>query len=488
MELADQDGQFVIRTNRNMAVPAGATRHLLASVAVDTFGTLETLPVFDRSDQQIGLLIGTVVDTDRKVVLHDGLRLDGSLDGDGDVDAFVETQIYRLAGTFLFVLDHGGTRRVYLDANGTKSLVYDPSSKMAGATATVLLDAREYDRRLRHDLLDALGVHRGGSLPGGLTAHRGIYRLLCNHYLDLDSWTATRHWPKAEIAQTTDVAATCRTIVTEVKNTIEALIKEGDVHVALTAGHDTRLVLACCRDFVDQITFVTLQVPGDGIDIQLAGALSEKFNLRHRVLPFVKTDSDEAERWQKRAGHAVRGPNMDLYAAVAPLKDRIFVGGACGEIGRGCIWFGATDTTPIDARQMASRLKLPMHREVINAIDNWLAPIDHLGSLLKLDLAYMELSIHCWVFVQSYTKPGHVEINPLISRRLFTAMLSLPPEVRLKNGMILRCIESAWPEVASVPINQYGNWRDKTVKLRHAISDPRRAIRKARQLVSILIG
>ncbi len=487
MEPADRSGQFIIRTSRD-AVPEGATRHLLESVAVDTIGDPGLLHVHDRSGQRIGLMIGTVVDTDRKAVLRDVLRLDETLNADSNVDDFIERHIYRLAGSFLFVLDHGGARRVYLDANGTKSLVYDPSSRLAGATAIVLLDGPEYDRRLRHDLLDALGVRKGGSLPCGLTAHRGVFRLLCNHYLDLDTWETRRHWPLGEIPRTRSVDATCRAIVTEVRNTIEALTKEGDIYVALTAGHDTRLVLACCREFLDKITFVTLQVPGDEIDVELAGTLAEKFGLRHRVLPFVRTGSDETERWKKRAGHAVCGPNMVLYAAVAPLKDRIFVGGACGEIGRGCIWFGAADTTPIDARQMASRLKLPSHPEVIGAIERWLAPIGQLGTLLKLDLAYMEISIHCWVFVQSYTKPGHVEVNPLISRRLFTAMLSLPPEVRLKNGMNLRCIEEAWPEVAGVPINRYGDWRDKTAKLGHAISDPRRALRKARQLASVFIG
>jgi hypothetical protein len=67
-------------------------------------------------------------------------------------------------------------------------------------------------------------------------------------------------------------------------------------------------------------------------------------------------------------------------------------------------------------------------------------------------------------------------------------MLSLPPSVRRNNGVILRGIRQSWPELLSLPINRYGDWRDKMRMARDAMGDPRRAIRKIRQLGTVKLG
>src|SRR5262249_31771605 len=153
-------------------------------------------------------------------------------------------------------------QRIYLDPNGSKTLVYDPAGRMAAASTSLLLSAKEYEERFRSDFYQACGVDGDGWFTAGLTAHRGIRRLLCNHYLDLDSWRAVRHWPNRPLVDSADPDAEIATITEQVKRAMRALTRDQQVSVALTAGNETRLLLACCRDLLRQLTFVTVAAPG----------------------------------------------------------------------------------------------------------------------------------------------------------------------------------------------------------------------------------
>src|SRR5690606_15535351 len=140
--------------------------------------------------------------------------------------------------------DAENCRRVYLDADGSRSLVYDPVDQRAAATTMTLLDEQEYWSRLRTDLHRRLGVDQAGWFPAGLTAHDGIRRLTCNHYLDLDRWTVHRHWPRAEIDPVDDPAPAFDAMLGRIRKMIGVLRAGGDVQLALTAGIDSRFILS----------------------------------------------------------------------------------------------------------------------------------------------------------------------------------------------------------------------------------------------------
>lgn len=475
-----RDGQFLISSTAT-AVPDGATRHPLTSVAIDVFGEFRVIPVHDTSERQIGALLGTPIDLEARV-LPDALSIRSFLTHD-NVDDVIEREIYRLAGSFIFVLDAEGLRRVYLDANGTKSLVYDPATQRAGATAMTLLDEPDYNARLRMDLHRRLGVDQEGWFPAGLTAHEGIHRLTCNHYLDLDSWTAHRHWPLAAPQAVDDPGPLFDALLKRMRRAVDVLREAGKVDVALTAGTDSRFVVSALSGLTRDLQFVTVAARGAALDVAGARALANRVGLRHQVLPYRRASRAEAEAWQIRAGHCITGSNMFLHPSVTPLAGHYFLGGVSGEVGRGFLWLTATPDTPIDARGIVDRLKLPREPELIEAVAAWLAPIAHYDTLLKLDLAYLELRMCSWGFVDAYANPVRGELQPIISRANFDAMLSAPWQMRRDSKVFRDAIRRAWPELMDVPINRYGDWRDAAKRLIDVVSSPRRAARKLRQIV-----
>lgn len=477
----DKSGQFLV-TERTVLL-RGSARHDLATLAVTAFGDVPVAEVRDGSGAIVGALIGTPIDIDSGT-LPGTLTIDTTIDR-ANVDDWVERHIYRLAGSFLLVLDAAGCRRIYLDADGSKSLVYDPSAKVAGATAMALLDKAEYWRRLQTRLHRRLEVDQTGWFPAGLTAHAGISRLLCNHYLDLDTWEQHRHWPVAPIAETTNASAAFDDMLGRIRQMVSVLRIQGPVKVALTAGMDSRFVLSGLRTIAGNLDFVTVAAPRAGLDVASAQALSRKFALRHDVLPYRRASPAQAQGWQIRAGHCVTGANMTMHPSVEPLAGQCFLGGLGGEVGRGFLWLGATQATMVDARSIVARLKLPPEPEVVAAVARWLEPIAHLETLLKLDLAYLELRMGSWAFADAYANPVQKELHPMISRANFCAMLSVPPELRRNGAVFQDAIARAWPEILELPINRYGNWRDTAKRVTDAVSSPSRVARKLRQIVQV---
>jgi len=472
-----KNGQFLISRGTAPA-PSGAKRHRTANLVVDVYGDFHHTYFHDVSGALIGMILGSPVDLDGGP-LGDVIDIDALVTAD-NVDWVVEHYIYRLAGSFLFILDVAFCRRIYLDADGSKSLVYDPQKQVAGATAMTLLDAEEYRERFRADLYRTLGVDKSGWFPAGLTAHAGVHRLICNHYLDLDSWKPKRHWPAQEIQTSDDPAGTFDAILDRMRRMAVGLMQSGNVTVALTAGTDSRFMLSALRSL--DVEFVTVAAPAGALDVATARLLAQRFDLSHRVLPYCNATADQAQAWRIRAGHCVTGANMTMHPSVEPLKDSYFLGGLGGEVGRGFLWLRATPDLQVDALTIVNRLKLPRAPELLEAVAAWLEPIMRLDSLVKLDLAYLELRMSSWGFSDAYANPVRRELHPIISRANYEAMLSVPWQMRRDGTAFGDAIARAWPELLTVPINRYGDWRDFAGKLTQAASNPHKVFRKLTQL------
>ena len=474
-------GQFLIAPN--VTPRAGAQLITMPSTNLEVFDGIRQVPVVDNDGRRIGILLGVVVDLNEQVIVSLPVALSITAAADTAWDIVIENEIYKFAGSFVFLLDDGITRRIYLDANGTLSLVYDVERQQAATTTGLILSDTEYEERFRADLHAAFDVNRDGWFTGGLTAHTGIRRLLSNHYLDLTTWRAVRHWPIGPIAQAADPSDAIAEINRVVRRTTHALLATGPVSVALTAGNETRALLACYRHILSDLTFVTLDAPGYDLDLVRAKELASLFQLQHNVLPYVRASQDQIEAWQYRAGHCITGNNMPGHPSIAPLAGQFFVGGLGGEVGRGFLWLNAEKTTSITAESLLVRLKLPHHPLILAEIEAWLSALPNYDGLFVLDLAYIELRMSCWAFAQSYATPTVLTLYPLISRRSYEAMMALPPEIRRNNGMIRLCIEQSWPDVMALPINKYGDLRDYTFLLRKAMRNPRRAWKKVLQVL-----
>jgi hypothetical protein len=477
-------GQFVIGASEALPVRADGVVHRLNDLAVVTVGDLPVARVRDADGRLIGAFLGYPLDYRRGCMLGEAVNLDRRHPGPEGLDAFIEDSIYRYAGSYVFILDDTQHRRIYLDAGGSLSAVFDPDRLLCASTTGLLLHADEYARRFNKGLHDDLRVSDDGWFLAGLTAHHGISRLLGNHYLDLQSGVQRRHWPLAPLPAAADPDEACATINAVVARTMKTLQTAGPVATTLTAGSETRLVLGACKAFKDSLRLFTLAgVHEARLDALRAKELARAFELRHSQLPIRFADADGTAQWCARSSHCIGGPNSRNYPSVEPMAEyAFFTGGVGGETGRGFFWrSGDTAELELDAHGLAARTGMPVHKDVVAAVDRWLQALPELDVYHKLDLAFIELRLGCWGFSQAYAMPEIREIQPLIARESFVSMLSLPVEWRRSNRMVTRCIELSWPELLEQPFNAYGDYRDHGRLIMRALRNPRLIQRKLRK-------
>ena len=442
-----------------------------------------TQPVTDASGRQIGCLIGVAIDHTVGRLVEGGLRLDWPADL-AQRDAAIERGLYALGGTWVCVLAADGLERIYLDADGTLSLVYDPLEQMVASTSGLLLDDAAYAARFDSDLYGALDIRGEGWFPSGLTAHIGIKRLLCNHYLNLADFVPRRHWPLHPFTHQGSVEASALAVAGIVRRSAEALLAKGKVVVALTGGNETRFLLAAYKPFIKDLTFVTVEAPATTRDVSIAKRLAETFGLRHIILPLAEATPAEQAAWHYATGHTVTGPNMVSHPTIRPLLEYdYFLGGLGGEIGRAFFWRAAdTFESPFGAPEIVPRFGMPVASAVLEATERWLESVTpQFDGLTVLDLAYLELRMSAWSAAQTYAQSFVEHQHPLICREVYALMLDLPPDAKRGNLLIKSGIAQLWPELGAIPINRYGDYRDTLHVLMQA-ADGKRVAKKFRKL------
>ena len=136
-------GQFLISPHGS-SLRASARLTQLASTNLQVFPGIDSVEVQDSQGTLLGVLLGTVVDMELEKVVTGAICLPVNMKDELDWDRVVEDHIYRFSGAFVFLLDTGELRRIYLDADGCLSLVFDPDTKTAATTTGLLLNDEEY--------------------------------------------------------------------------------------------------------------------------------------------------------------------------------------------------------------------------------------------------------------------------------------------------------------------------------------------------------
>lgn len=442
------------------------------------------LPVtsLTRDGSVVGLVIGWAVCPKRG-------RTIGPIEAVGGGDLF-RNEIYPLLGKYLAILQIDGETRVYLDGLGSLSVVFDAQAGMVGGTAADVMNEQAYRERLDHELYAALEVAKEGWFPAGLTAHRGLERLMPNHYLNCETWEVRRHNAYAATPSAGQPVETLLdTIHAGLQATVSALLEAGHaLSVGLTAGGDSRLILAALREFVDRIEFYTVEPASKGyassLDLVRARELADRFGLQHRVLPYRTATEEQMLEWDRKVGHSVITGNRRQFPSVFPLQDRICIGGLGGEVGRCFLWPDMERMQPINAVSIVDQLKLPRVPVLVKRVAEWLERVPDESPHHILDLAYIELRMGPWSNSQSYSNEREVIMGPLGSFSIMEAMLALPPQFRQNDGFVREFIARYWPELLALPINRYGDKRDRLVLL-GKVTNPTKLYRKVRQKLRV---
>lgn len=404
-------------------------------------------------------------------------------------EAFEQRVLDGLAGLFLVVTEAGAGwgRRLYPDAAAGVPVVYCPETRRIGASAATILNPAEYCRRFLADRHARLVAAEGkGWIPGTLTAHQGLRRLLPNHYLDLDNFSVHRFWPHAAPAvQSLETAAD--SIAADLAGHVEAVARQFDTAVTLTAGWDSRLVAAASRRLAHRITYVTIGAAGAGLDQIAASRMGAALGLRHRLVPVAAASEAAQQRWDWLVGHAVREDNRLTHPTLAGIDAEVMLTGICGEPGRCRLYRHDIDTindAPATADFVRARLGVPDDADVRADIDAWLAELPPMPRAMVLDLAYWELKCGSWAMAQGAAqKTVKLSLMPFAQRRVQQAFMAVAPAEKRTDRLFRAIGERLWPELTAFPVNRHGDLRDWLGPLPR-LFDPQRLRRHLRARIA----
>ena len=405
-----------------------------------------------------------------------------------DIADFEAKIVPRLAGSFVVLTTGALPSRLYLDHAGSMPIVYSPADRRAATSASLLLDEDEYRSRFLTDRHDAMIVREGeGSwISGTLTAHRDVHRLLANHHLDLVTWDVARFWPRPdEFNGWRDFDTAAAVAADAIKTFSDAVFRNFRTAATLTAGFDTRLVLAGCRDNISNCQFFTIAAPHAEKDMDIGKRIAERFGLRHKVLPLQRADAMQTAIWDRTVGDSIiEAPRLTYPTLQRDLNDfDVQLTGAFGEIGR-CRYYRQDlheiNDIKIDARFVVDRLTLPAHPELIANIQQWVDGLAGQPNSVILDMALHELKLGSWAMPQrAFMSSVKLSLMPFTQRIVFDSFIGVAPAEKDTKTLFWAMIVRLWPDLKEFQINKYGDFKDQLMLVKK-IFDPNRIQRLLR--------
>lgn len=370
----------------------------------------------------------------------------------------------------LFVLLTMGTLplRLYMDHGGSFPMVYSAEDRRAASSPALLLDEAAYESRFRADLHRSLIGQEGagGWISGDLTAHRGVFRVLPNHYLDLETWTVSRFWPRSgDFDNWLELLPAARSAAEALRKFSNAACSRFAVAATLTAGFDSRLLAASCRESLDQCEFFTIQAPDGEMDVDVSRDIARSFGLSHRILPLREASATQIAIWDRTVGDCMVEAPRRTHPTLRELQecDAMFTG-MYGEVGRCRLYrqdYRQINEAKIDARFIVNRLTLPAHPELLASVTRWLSELEGQPNSVVLDLAFLELKFGNWAMGQRpFTNSIKLNFLPFAQRAVLEVFMGVAPEQKGTEALFWTIIRELWPELETVPINKYGDARD----------------------------
>jgi len=304
-------------------------------------------------------------------------------------------------------------------------------------------------------------------LPGDASLYEEIKLLLPNHYLNLRTGQPRRYWPSTDLR-----SMSRRDAHMESSRLLRGLMKSAqqryDLALSLTAGWDSRVMLALSRDIVRDLYCFTLAYPHteNTRDVVIPAVLLKKLGLSHSIIKYPEHVNDEFKKIYKRNNAAAN----NAYCADAQAmydhypRDRVCITGDVAEIVKCFYRLPKPKRRGVSARDLADLCGIGSHPFLLRAFDKWLSGSDS-HNVHLLDLFCWEQMAGRWqALIRAQYDIVQESFAPFNCRSLLVTMLSVDEACRRppQHEFLKELIENFWKDVLSIPINPPERMRAKT--------------------------
>lgn len=367
----------------------------------------------------------------------------------------------RLSGRWLFFVKINSECRLYPDACGRFSSYYTASQSdnefWIAAQPGLLSDVISVT--ISSMILEvSQQIGWPGWWPWKLTPYNGVDKLPSNHYLDLNTNSTHRFWPRSAIKQyELDTAAT--KIVALLRQILKSLANRSPIYIALTGGYDSRLLFSCIDKLDADVTICSMAWPQmKKYDISTPKKLAKKYGLKFKILQTEKQNAMYLPILKKNMGNMYWDPGLINLPNFFRIPNNVtLTTGALGEMIRG--YYTSKTQNHIDNKSplfYTELLGFTSNPIILQALSAWSSTLSSSWNIDLLDLLFWEqYGSNCSSVNSLGTNTCCNSIAPLNCRELLEIGLGVDEKFRnLPYMLVHQIFKLSNPEVLNYPFNR----------------------------------
>ncbi|WP_256840120.1 hypothetical protein [Ornithinimicrobium faecis] len=374
---------------------------------------------------------------------------------------FLEALDY-IAGRWVIIVGDSERTKIFHDAHGLRSVYYHTEDNVVSSHAHLVSS-----EAMRGDV-EPVTDKKLGLLWDG-TPYNKVRALLPNHTIDLRHREPERYWPRREnqyleIPPEERVTAVDRSWHVQMD---EYAARYGRFAVSLSAGSDSRVVLAMARKHISNAHFFTYTTssPSDNYrdrTIALDSAVVTEF-CSDLHIPFSKIDAAGARAIDPVLRGVVRRNALGAhgywllphYRALFSSSSSIHIRGNCLETGRSAYLAQGWGRTADDILKMSLRRIRSANkgeeadRREVDSVSAGLERFGYRESLFgynPVDLFYMETKMGRWYAeLLNESDVAFDTLTPFNTRAMIEAALAWPESERIDGLLFQELIDRNFP-------------------------------------------
>ena len=413
------------------------------------------------------VLIGYVIDPFQPELSNEEI-LNGLISSDNLDDLFVKVEF--LSGRFVFLYHNSQGAYLFHDATGLREVFYSFQKDViyAGSTPDIINAHAQTGMEEDHSLMEFFhspAYKSSGFWVGNRTPFKNVFHLQPNFYLDLDKKSIHRYWPVQERVET-DIDAAVDLMAQLLKGTITGAANRYQLHQGLTAGFESRLLLAASKDVKNKVKYLVNNVNrmSNQADTRIPWQIAGEHQIDFEVVDLSEVVVDEGFRniFFKNNVYARENHLKVFYDAYQKNYDNTFW--VTGTFGNQILRiYTPIKKENITSTDIARLFNYGDYRYAMESIEQWM---DEAGELYSR-FGYNLVNMFYW---EQYTpnmqnlgaSEGDIvreEMRPLNCRKLISTYISLQDKYRYKNFPVgyVRIIETLWKELMQIPLAAYTN-------------------------------
>ena len=462
LERALYRNQFILGPRFIDEFPSWGKTKVRNSICVTTHPDLNVYQA--THENKTITLIGYILDPDNPSA-YDRDIVNGLMGEISDFDRCLERSC-KFGGRWILIVDDGRHIRLFHDAVGLRQVFYtdpDQVSDLWCASQPGMIAERlklGMDPSASNFINSFKQRNREYWWPGDSCPYKEIRHLSPNHYLNLETGLSCRYWPNRPLEKLPLEEVAEKTAKT-LRGLMESASTRYELAVSLTAGLDTRVLLAASKEIRDKVSYVTVRqggMPGNHVDIMVPSILVSRFGLRHDIVEApTAMDAEFAKTFKKHApfAHEKWGPDAQAIMKYNS-QGRVAVVGSASEVAR-CYYRPISDgqITP----QVLSSLVMGNDVFAMRSFEKWLNGTNDIFNYNMFDLFYWEQRCGNWLAMSQleFDIAWKDIFTPFNCRELLVTMLATEEKYRKppKYELYRKVMSQLWPEVLSVPINPH---------------------------------